>query len=61
MAADRFSGRTVMVTGAARGQGRDFALAFASEGADVALYLASDAARAVTGIALPIDAGWSVT
>src|SRR4029453_16038075 len=37
MAADRFSGRTVMVTGAARGQGRAFALAFASEGADVAI------------------------
>jgi SDR family mycofactocin-dependent oxidoreductase len=37
MERDRFSGRTVMVTGAARGQGRAFALAFASEGADLAI------------------------
>jgi SDR family mycofactocin-dependent oxidoreductase len=33
----RFEGRTVLVTGAARGQGRSHALHFAREGADVAI------------------------
>ena len=33
----RFEGRTVVVTGAARGQGRSHAVAFAREGADVAI------------------------
>lgn len=33
----RFEGRTVVVTGAARGQGRSHAIAFAREGADVAI------------------------
>ncbi len=32
----RFDGRTALVTGAARGQGRSHAVAFAREGADVA-------------------------
>lgn len=33
----RFEGKTVLVTGAARGQGRSHALAFASEGADLVI------------------------
>jgi SDR family mycofactocin-dependent oxidoreductase len=33
----RFEGKTVLVTGAARGQGRSHAVAFAREGADVAI------------------------
>lgn len=33
----RFEGRTVLITGAARGQGRSHAVAFAEEGADVAI------------------------
>ncbi len=35
--AARFEGRTVLITGAARGQGRSHALAFAREGADLAV------------------------
>jgi len=37
MSARAFSGRKVLVTGAARGQGREIALGFAAEGADVAI------------------------
>src|SRR5579863_967978 len=33
----RFEGKTVMITGAARGQGRSHAVRFAAEGADVIL------------------------
>jgi SDR family mycofactocin-dependent oxidoreductase len=33
----RFEGKTVLITGAARGQGREHAVAFAREGADVAI------------------------
>src|SRR5207302_4731214 len=33
----RFEGKTVLITGAARGQGRSHAVAFAREGADVAV------------------------
>jgi SDR family mycofactocin-dependent oxidoreductase len=33
----RFEGKTVLITGAARGQGREHAVAFALEGADVAI------------------------
>jgi SDR family mycofactocin-dependent oxidoreductase len=34
---NRYEGKTVLITGAARGQGRSHALAFAREGADLAL------------------------
>lgn len=37
MTTQRFSGRKVLVTGAARGQGRAMALQFAAEGADLAI------------------------
>ena len=41
----RFEGKTVLVTGAARGQGRSHALAFAAEGADLVICdLATDVA-----------------
>jgi NAD(P)-dependent dehydrogenase (short-subunit alcohol dehydrogenase family) len=45
------------VTGAARGQGRSDAVRLAQDGADAVLFLASDEARYITGVALPVDAG----
>lgn len=46
MTAQRFAGRKVLVTGAARGQGRAFALQFAAEGADLAICDVGDPALA---------------
>lgn len=46
-----FSGRTVLITGAARGQGREHALAFARAGADVAI---CDIAAAVDSLDYPL-------
>jgi len=47
----RFAGRTVLVTGASRGLGRDIALAFAGEGARVGIGYRSHAAEAEQVIA----------
>jgi NAD(P)-dependent dehydrogenase (short-subunit alcohol dehydrogenase family) len=47
----RLSGKTIMVTGAARGLGRACAVAFAKEGADIALI---DIARDLPGVPYPL-------
>jgi NAD(P)-dependent dehydrogenase (short-subunit alcohol dehydrogenase family) len=47
----RLSGKTIVVTGAARGLGRACAIAFAKEGADVALI---DIARDLPGVPYPL-------
>jgi len=47
----RLSGKTIMVTGAARGLGRACAIAFAKEGADIALI---DIARDLPGVPYPL-------
>jgi SDR family mycofactocin-dependent oxidoreductase len=47
----RFEGRTVLITGAARGQGRAHAVAFAREGADVAI---CDICRDVASVPYPL-------
>jgi NAD(P)-dependent dehydrogenase (short-subunit alcohol dehydrogenase family) len=47
----RLSGKTIMVTGAARGLGRACAIAFAKEGADIALI---DVARDLPGVPYPL-------
>lgn len=47
----RLSGKTVVVTGAARGLGRACAIAFAKEGADIALI---DVARDLPGVPYPL-------
>ena len=53
----RMDGKVAFVTGVTRGQGRSDALRLAQEGADAVLFLASDKARYITGVALPVDAG----
>jgi len=53
----RMDGKVAFVTGAARGQGRSDAVRLAQDGADAVLFLASDEARYITGVALPVDAG----
>ncbi|HEY0247951.1 MAG TPA: hypothetical protein VGC45_06785 [Gryllotalpicola sp.] len=61
-------GKVAFITGGARGQGRAHALASAREGADVsvvdiadqldaAVFPNSELASAITGVALPVDAG----
>jgi (+)-trans-carveol dehydrogenase len=52
----RMDGKVAIVTGAARGQARRHAVGLAKEGADLP-NLASDEARYITGVALPVDAG----
>ena len=47
----RFSNRTVLVTGAARGQGKSHSLAFAIEGADLILV---DVAKQIPGVPHPL-------
>jgi SDR family mycofactocin-dependent oxidoreductase len=47
----RFEGKTVFITGAARGQGRSHALGFAREGADV---VAVDIADQIDGLEYPL-------
>ncbi|MGH2937940.1 MAG: mycofactocin-coupled SDR family oxidoreductase [Solirubrobacterales bacterium] len=49
---DRFQGRTAFITGAGRGQGRSHALAFAKEGANLALI---DICKEVDGIPIPMS------
>jgi NAD(P)-dependent dehydrogenase (short-subunit alcohol dehydrogenase family) len=64
----RVEGRVAFITGAARGQGRSHAIRLAQEGADIiavdisnaVLFLASDEARYITGVTLPVDAGFLV-
>ena len=53
----RFDDRVVFVTGAAREQGRSHALAFAREGADVALFdlVAASSSAADHGLPTPAD------
>jgi hypothetical protein len=48
-------GKVAFITGAARGQGRSHAVPLAQEGADII-----DDARYVTGVTLPVDAGFTV-
>ena len=57
VAMGRMDGKVAFVTGAARGQGRSDAVRLAQDGADAVLFLASDEARYITGVALPVDAG----
>jgi len=57
VAMGRMDGKVAFVTGVARGQGRNDAVRLAQEGADAVLFLASDKARYITGVALPVDAG----
>ena len=57
VAMGRMDGKVAFVTGAARGQGRSDAVRLAQAGADAVLFLASDEARYITGVALPVDAG----
>lgn len=47
----RLSGKSIVVTGAARGLGRACAIAFAKEGADIALI---DIARDLPGVPYPL-------
>jgi len=47
----RFAGRSVLITGGARGMGRSHALGFAREGASVAVL---DLARGVSGLSYPM-------
>lgn len=51
MSADEFAGKVVLITGAARGQGRTHALAYAKAGASLAL---SDRCADAEGIAYPL-------
>lgn len=50
-----FDGKTVFITGGARGQGRSHALAFAREGADVTF--CDVAAQLEIGAVRDVDAG----
>ncbi len=50
----RFDGRTALVTGAARGQGRSHAVAFAREGADVAV---CDICAQIDTVQYPMSSG----
>lgn len=52
---DTFDGKTVFITGGARGQGRSHALAFAREGADVAF--CDVAAQLEIGAVRDVDVG----
>lgn len=51
MSSDEFAGKVVLITGAARGQGRSHALAYAERGADVAI---CDRASDSAAIAYPL-------
>jgi NAD(P)-dependent dehydrogenase (short-subunit alcohol dehydrogenase family) len=51
IARERFAQKNVLITGAAAGVGRDIALAFASEGADIAILDFQDAEATARGIA----------
>lgn len=67
----RMDGKVVLLSGAARGQGRSHAVRLAQEGfhylpirwvepddiSNAVLLLACDEARYITGAALPVDAG----
>ena len=57
MSTQRFTGRTVVVTGASRGLGRDIATAFGQEGAYVVVGYRSGAARAEETLELVRAAG----
>jgi NAD(P)-dependent dehydrogenase (short-subunit alcohol dehydrogenase family) len=55
----RLAGLSALVTGGGTGMGRAIALAFAREGAKVAVHLASQESSWVTGAAIPLDGGLS--
>jgi NAD(P)-dependent dehydrogenase (short-subunit alcohol dehydrogenase family) len=60
--AGKLEGKVAFIAGAARGQGRSHAVRLATEGADISnaiLWLVSDDARYVTGVTLPVDAGFT--
>jgi NAD(P)-dependent dehydrogenase (short-subunit alcohol dehydrogenase family) len=64
----RLEGTVAFLTGAARGQGRSHAVRLAQEGADIiavdtihAIVFVSDDGRYVTGVPLPVDAGFTGT
>lgn len=55
----RLTGLSALVTGGGTGMRRAIALAFAEEGANVAVYLVSTESSWVTGAAIPLDGGLS--
>jgi hypothetical protein len=54
------SGRVAIVTGGNGGIGRGIALGFAKAGADVAIFLASQASDFVTGETIRVDGGYAI-
>ena len=55
----RLTGLSALDTGGGTGMRRAIALAFAREGANVAVYLVSKESSWVTGAAIPLDGGLS--